>query len=84
MGKCKFGIEERWLINDLSFDPLLPLYTVTRGQPEVWIAKNGGGGWINPMHMHQEEHTVIARQGSVNQHPDDTGKSDTVNLDPGE
>jgi len=78
------GIEERWVINELPFDPLVPLYTVTRGQPEVWTTTNGGGGWVHPMHMHQEEHAVIARQGSENPHPDDTGKSDTVNLDSNE
>lgn len=79
-----FGIEERWLINDLPFNPLVPLVIATREQPEVWTTINGGGGWVHPMHMHQEEHTVLRRSGSINPHPDDTGKSDTVNLDPGE
>jgi FtsP/CotA-like multicopper oxidase with cupredoxin domain len=55
-----------------------------RDQPEIWTTINGGGGWVHPMHMHQEEHRVLRRLGSVIPHPDDTGKSDTVNLDPGE
>jgi len=76
--------EERWVINGLPFDALVPLWTVKRGQPEVWTTENGGGGWVHPMHMHMEEHTVIGRVGSTNPHPDDTGKSDVNNLDPGE
>ena len=81
----KLGDENQWVINDLAFDPLIPLHTVTRGQPEIWTVTNGGGGWVHPMHMHQEEHRVLRRVGSLaNRFPDDSGKSDTVNLDPGE
>lgn len=80
----KFGIEESWVINNLPFDPLVPLHVVKRGQPEVWTNKNGGGGWVHPMHMHMEEHTVLERKKSTCEHPDDTGKSDVTNLDPGE
>jgi FtsP/CotA-like multicopper oxidase with cupredoxin domain len=79
-----FGEENSWVINDLPFDPLVPLHTVKRGQPEVWTNINGGGGWVHPMHMHMEEHTILDRVGSENPHPDDTGKSDVTNLDPGE
>jgi FtsP/CotA-like multicopper oxidase with cupredoxin domain len=79
-----FGDENQWVINDLPFDPLVPLHTVVRGQPEIWTNENGGGGWVHPMHMHMEEHTVIRRKGSAGPHPDDTGKSDVTNLDPGE
>jgi FtsP/CotA-like multicopper oxidase with cupredoxin domain len=82
--KGTFGESNQWVINDLPFDPLVPLHTVVRDQPEVWITKNGGGGWVHPMHMHQEEHTVLSRKGSKNPHPDDTGKSDVANLDGGE
>jgi FtsP/CotA-like multicopper oxidase with cupredoxin domain len=78
------GAENQWQINDKPFDPLVALYTVTRDQPEVWTTINGSGGWVHPMHMHQEEHIVLFREHSENLHPDDTGKSDTVNLDSGE
>jgi FtsP/CotA-like multicopper oxidase with cupredoxin domain len=80
----KFGDESQWVINDLPFDPLVPLLTVQRDQPIIWTNKNGGGGWVHPMHMHMEEHRVLSRVGSLNPHPDDTGKSDVTNLDPGE
>jgi FtsP/CotA-like multicopper oxidase with cupredoxin domain len=80
----KFGKDAQWLINGLPFDPLVPLTTVKLGKPEIWILRNKSGGWIHPMHMHQEEHTVLERVGSVNVHPEDIGKGDTVNLDPSE
>ncbi len=54
------------------------------GSDEVWTVINGGGGWVHPMHMHMEEHTVLIRENHTNIHPDDTGKEDVVNLDPGE
>jgi FtsP/CotA-like multicopper oxidase with cupredoxin domain len=94
----KFGDEAQWLINNLPFDPAVALTSLPgnpgnpgnignpklNGVGEVWTVINGGGGWVHPMHMHQEEHTVLARTGSFNIHPDDTGKEDVVNLDPGE
>jgi FtsP/CotA-like multicopper oxidase with cupredoxin domain len=82
--------ETEWLINGLEFDPLSPLALPKMGVPEIWTVQNGGGGWTHPMHMHQEEHTVLSRTGlrSVAQR-DGTdapgnGKEDVVNLDPGE
>jgi len=79
-----FGGANQWLINDKFFDPLTSLHTVTRGEPEVWTFTNGGGGWVHPMHVHMEQHVVLYRELSTNPHPDDTGKSDTVNLDQNE
>ncbi len=77
--------ESQWVINDLPFDALVPLTTVFRDQPEVWTNKNGGGGWVHPMHMHMEENTVLQRIGSTLPiHPEDTGKEDVTNLEPSE
>jgi FtsP/CotA-like multicopper oxidase with cupredoxin domain len=79
------GGETEWVINGLQFDPLNPLAKVNRSSPgEVWNIVNGGGGWVHPMHLHQEEHTVLKRVGSTNAHPDDTGKEDVIALDPSE
>ena len=37
------------------------------------------------MHMHQEEHTVLARDSTAGiAHPEDTGREDVANLEPGE
>ena len=57
----KNGDEGMWVINDLPFDALAPLLTVTKDQPIIWTNANGGGGWVHPMHMHMEEHPVISR-----------------------
>jgi FtsP/CotA-like multicopper oxidase with cupredoxin domain len=79
------GGETQWVINGLQFDPLNPLALPQRsGAGEIWTVQNGGGGWVHPMHMHQEEHTTLARVGSTNPHPEDTGKEDVVALDPSE
>ena len=79
------GGETQWIINGLEFNPTTPLALPSRsGDGEVWTVANGGGGWVHPMHMHMEEHTVLSRVGSTNTHPDDTGKEDVVALDPSE
>jgi hypothetical protein len=79
--------ETEWLINDMPFDALAPLATVRTGDSDVWVIRNGGGGWVHPMHLHQEEHQVVMRNGTTapdSRHPDDTGKMDVVSLDPSE
>jgi len=77
--------ETQWIINGLEFNPTTPLALPQRsGAGELWTVANGGGGWVHPMHMHMEEHTVLSRVGSTNPHPDDTGKEDVVALDPSE
>jgi FtsP/CotA-like multicopper oxidase with cupredoxin domain len=76
--------ETQWVINGLEFNLAAPLATPRRGTGEVWNIINGGAGWTHPMHFHMEEHTVLKRTGSINPHPDDTGKEDVVGLDPGE
>ena len=83
-----FGGEIQWLINGHPFDPTVPLASVKRGAAEVWIIRNGGGGWTHPMHLHQEEHMVIQRNGKPATtwpgHQDDTAKDDVIALDPSE
>jgi len=66
-----------WLINDEAFDPQRPLAYPKKGSEEVWIFRNGGGGWVHPMHMHQEEHRVISRNG-VPARGDDISKEDVI------
>ncbi len=90
-----FGGEIEWLINGFPFDPLnnrtgFELMTVStsqppnprQGRPEVWTIRNGGGGWVHPLHIHMEEHQVLSR--SLGLHPDDHSKEDVVALGPGE
>jgi FtsP/CotA-like multicopper oxidase with cupredoxin domain len=86
-----FGGEIEWLINNQPFNPTTPLAQV-KGGPESWEAwemKNGGGGWVHPLHIHMEEHRVVIRNGKdvttpEPGHPDDAGKEDVVALDPAE
>jgi FtsP/CotA-like multicopper oxidase with cupredoxin domain len=86
-GSSKSDPEFEWLINGRSFDPANPQISVKRDSAGVWRIRNGGGGWVHPLHIHQEEHRVVARNGRRApdaRHPDDTGKEDVVALDPSE
>ena len=82
--------EYQWLINDQPFQLCTPLARTSQGKPEIWRVKNGGGGWIHPMHFHQEEHRIIEKNGVryntvTPVGPDDVfAKEDTISLGPGE
>ncbi|MFC9350531.1 multicopper oxidase family protein [Arthrobacter sp. NPDC057013] len=96
------GGETEWLINGRPFDPAhvlaslknpagrTPLAQQKSGSFNLWELRNGGGGWVHPMHLHEEEHRTVMRNGkdvtrSVDPgHPDDASREDTVALDPGE
>jgi FtsP/CotA-like multicopper oxidase with cupredoxin domain len=88
MRSGRLGGETEWLINDAEFTPLAPLAFPEIGRPEVWTIRNGGGGWVHPMHMHYEEHRVISRNGVPTgldpRHPEDIGREDVVALEPSE
>jgi FtsP/CotA-like multicopper oxidase with cupredoxin domain len=86
-GSSNSDPETEWLINGQAFDPTKPLISVKRDSYGVWKIRNGGGGWVHPMHLHEEEHRVVMRNGKFApdaRHPDDTGKEDVVALDPSE
>jgi FtsP/CotA-like multicopper oxidase with cupredoxin domain len=86
-GSSKADPEYEWLINGNAFDPPNPAISVKKNSRGVWRIRNGGGGWVHPLHIHMEEHRVVARNGvpaADARHPDDTGKEDVVALDPSE
>jgi FtsP/CotA-like multicopper oxidase with cupredoxin domain len=86
-GSTKADPEFEWLVNGKSFDPANPQIAVKKDSGGVWRIRNGGGGWVHPMHLHMEEHRVVARNGKLapdTRHPDDAGKEDVVALDPSE
>jgi FtsP/CotA-like multicopper oxidase with cupredoxin domain len=58
----QFGGETQWLINGAPFEPANPLARPLKDAGELWIIRNGGGGWVHPMHLHEEEHRVISRR----------------------
>jgi FtsP/CotA-like multicopper oxidase with cupredoxin domain len=96
------GGEVEWLINGQSFDPgevvrskknpagKTPLAQQKMNSYNVWEIRNGGGGWVHPMHLHMEEHRVVMRNGKRvdlrpdGAHPDDASREDLTALDPGE
>ncbi len=72
-----------WSINGNYFDGEFPTYTVKQGQPEIWTLKNGGGGWVHPIHIHLEESRILLRNGGL-PGPEDQGRHDVILLEPGE
>jgi FtsP/CotA-like multicopper oxidase with cupredoxin domain len=98
----QLGGEIEWLINGEAFDPThdlkslknpagkSPLAQQPKGSFALWEIRNGGGGWVHPVHLHMEEHRTVMRNGkdvTVTPdpgHPDDISREDLVALDPGE
>lgn len=93
------GGETEWLINGVPFDPRKvatslknpagkkPLAQPKLGSFNLWEIRNGGGGWVHPMHLHMEEHRTMLRNGKPTPdvgHPLDNSKEDLAALDPGE
>jgi FtsP/CotA-like multicopper oxidase with cupredoxin domain len=96
------GGEVEWLINGTEFEAdkvcvskknpagKSPLAQQKVNSFNLWEVRNGGGGWVHPLHLHMEEHRTMMRNGKVvssggdNGHPDDVSKEDLVALDPGE
>jgi FtsP/CotA-like multicopper oxidase with cupredoxin domain len=97
------GGELEWLINGKPFDPFnilnslknpagnTPPATPKKDSFNVWEIRNGGGGWVHPVHLHMEEHRVLQRNGKTilpnspdAGHPDDISMEDLTALDPSE
>jgi FtsP/CotA-like multicopper oxidase with cupredoxin domain len=96
------GGELEWLINGLPFDPTKELVslknpagnqhpaTPQKNSFNLWEIRNGGGGWVHPIHLHMEEHRTVMRNGKDTSvrpdpgHPDDISREDLVALDPSE
>jgi FtsP/CotA-like multicopper oxidase with cupredoxin domain len=53
----------RFKINDLEFDPTVPVHTVLKGSSEEWHLRNDviAGAWIHPVHIHFEEGRIMER-----------------------
>ena len=61
-------------------------YTKTSAMPqigtsEIWVLKNGGGGWDHPIHIHFEEGQILSRNGSKPS-PQESGRKDVYRLKP--
>jgi FtsP/CotA-like multicopper oxidase with cupredoxin domain len=97
------GGELEWLINGVPFDPFTiatslqnpagntPQATPQKDSFNVWEIRNGGGGWVHPIHLHMEEHRTLQRNGKSilpnnpdPGHPDDISMEDLAATDPSE
>jgi FtsP/CotA-like multicopper oxidase with cupredoxin domain len=96
------GGELEWLINGKPFDPKKELVslknragnehpaTPKKNSFNLWEIRNGGGGWVHPIHLHMEEHRTVMRNNkdvTVTPdpgHPDDISREDVVAIDPSE
>jgi len=50
-------------VNGKFFDENVVSASMGMGSEEVWVIKNGGGGWSHPVHIHFEEHRPLSRNG---------------------
>ena len=74
-----------WLLNGNIFEPgRIDFAPQSRyGETEIWRFKNGGGGWVHPMHIHLEEFRILDRNG-VPPGPQESGLKDMALVGEGE
>ncbi|HWP43984.1 MAG TPA: multicopper oxidase domain-containing protein [Blastocatellia bacterium] len=73
-----------FLINDLTFDPNVPVHTILQGTTEEWHLRNDviAGNWTHPVHIHFEEGRILERTQQLN--PGSTDPPVVLPLSPGE
>jgi FtsP/CotA-like multicopper oxidase with cupredoxin domain len=76
------GGEIQWMVNGKPFDATVSMAFPEQGSGELWTIRNGGGGWVHPVHFHMEEHQIQSRTGGMA--ADDYSKEDVVALGPSE
>jgi FtsP/CotA-like multicopper oxidase with cupredoxin domain len=52
-----------WQVNGKFYDPAVINESCEQESEEVWVMRNGGGGWAHPVHPHFEEHRVLSVDG---------------------
>lgn len=53
-----------WEVNGALFDETVVSANPAQELEEVWIIRNGGGGWSHPIHLHFEEFRILSRNGT--------------------
>ena len=62
---------------------------IKQGDAEVWTFSTAGG-WVHPLHLHEEEHLVVARNNTdgdplyASLSVDEAGQEDVIAMSPGE
>jgi spore coat protein A, manganese oxidase len=69
-------------INNRGFDPNRVDATPRAGTTEIWTVKNGGGGWVHPVHIHLINFLILDRDGKA-PGPQERSFKETVHLPPG-
>jgi FtsP/CotA-like multicopper oxidase with cupredoxin domain len=54
-----------WTVNGQHFDDTKPTANPGMDTEEVWVLRNGGGGWAHPIHLHFEEFRVLSHNGQT-------------------
>jgi len=81
----QFNFERRngvWVINGNIFNVFKPTLQIKKETAEIWVLRNGGGGWAHPIHIHFEEGRILKRDGKL---PPlhERGRKDVYDLPPG-
>jgi FtsP/CotA-like multicopper oxidase with cupredoxin domain len=72
----------QWTVNKQIYDETARA-SIPQGSEEIWVLKNGGGGWSHPIHIHFEEGRILTRNGKA---PalHEAGRKDVYTLGPGD
>jgi spore coat protein A, manganese oxidase len=52
-----------WQINGQFYDPNRIDAHVKLNTTEMWVLRNGGGGWFHPVHIHRNQFRIVDRNG---------------------
>jgi len=75
-----------WVVNRLPVDINVARPAVPENTGQIWTVRNGGGGWVHPLHIHHEFMRVLTRNGAVPplNERDGNARKDTILLGPKE
>jgi FtsP/CotA-like multicopper oxidase with cupredoxin domain len=68
-----------WTVNGKFFDPNRVDAVEKLNTQSIWRLKNGSGGWIHPVHIHDMEFLLLSRNG-MPPHPGERGLKDVFNI----
>jgi FtsP/CotA-like multicopper oxidase with cupredoxin domain len=72
-----------WQINGKFYDPNRVDLVEKLWTHSTWTFENSSGGWVHPMHIHDEQFAIVSRDGR-RPPPHERGLKDTFNVGRGE